>query len=68
MPLSKTGKKVLRGMQKRYGKKKGKRVFYATMRERNLQDEWEKKSKRGLASASKATRRRVARLGGKASK
>jgi len=31
MPLTKTGRKVLRRMYKSYGKKRGKRVFYATM-------------------------------------
>jgi len=31
MPLTKTGKKVKSKMQKTYGKKKGKRVFYASM-------------------------------------
>ncbi len=31
MPLTKTGRKVLRSMTRRYGKKRGKRVFYATM-------------------------------------
>lgn len=31
MPLSKSGKRVLRNMQKKYGKKKGKQVFYASM-------------------------------------
>jgi hypothetical protein len=29
MPLSGIGKKVLRSMEKEYGKKKGKSVFYA---------------------------------------
>jgi hypothetical protein len=31
MPLTKTGKGVLRGMKKQYGKKKGEEVFYATI-------------------------------------
>ena len=30
MPLNKSGKKILRKMQKSYGKKKGKQVFYAS--------------------------------------
>ena len=30
MPLTKKGKKILRAMQKEYGKKKGKQVFYAS--------------------------------------
>ena len=31
MPLTKSGKKVKRDMTKRYGKKKGEQVFYATI-------------------------------------
>lgn len=31
MPLTKTGREVLRSMQKQYGKEKGKQVFYAKM-------------------------------------
>lgn len=30
MPLTKKGKKIKRAMQKKYGKKKGERVFYAS--------------------------------------
>jgi hypothetical protein len=30
MPLTKKGKKIKSAMQKEYGKKKGKKVFYAT--------------------------------------
>ena len=30
MPLSKKGKKILRAMTMKYGKKKGKQVFYAS--------------------------------------
>ena len=30
MPKTKKGKKILKKMQKTYGKKKGKRVFYAS--------------------------------------
>ena len=30
MPLTKKGKKVKRAMMKSYGKKKGKKVFYAS--------------------------------------
>ena len=33
-PLTKTGRKVLTSMQKSYGAKKGKQVFYATMNKR----------------------------------
>ena len=31
MPLTKSGEKIKRKMKKSYGKKKGERVFYATM-------------------------------------
>lgn len=31
MPLKKTGKKVLKNMEKEYGEKKGKSVFYASI-------------------------------------
>jgi len=34
MPLTKTGKKVKRKMQKHYGKKKGQQVFYASINKR----------------------------------
>lgn len=30
MPLTKKGKKIKRAMEKQYGKKKGKQVFYAS--------------------------------------
>lgn len=30
MPLTKKGSKIMRAMDKEYGSKKGKRVFYAT--------------------------------------
>jgi hypothetical protein len=47
MPLSKSGKKILKSMQKQYGEKKGKGVFYASM---NLKkpgtEKWHKKSKK----------------------
>ena len=35
MPLTKTGKKILKAFEEEYGKKKGDRIFYA----------WEKKHK-----------------------
>jgi hypothetical protein len=31
MPLTKKGKKILKQMQKEYGKERGKRVFYASV-------------------------------------
>jgi hypothetical protein len=36
MPLTKTGKKVLRSMRKEYGTKKGKSVFYASINKGRL--------------------------------
>ena len=30
MPLTKKGRKIMRSMVRQYGKKKGKRVFYAS--------------------------------------
>ena len=34
MPLTRGGRKMKRAMQKRYGKKKGIRIFYATENKR----------------------------------
>lgn len=36
MPLNKKGKKIMRSMQKQYGKKKGKQVFYASENKGNI--------------------------------
>jgi len=51
MPLTKTGRKVLRSMQAQYGSKKGKQVFYAKMnKEDGYTEGWHesrKKSKKG---------------------
>jgi hypothetical protein len=44
MPLTKTGKKVLRSMRKEYGKKKGQSVFYASINKGKLKG-MEKKRK-----------------------
>ena len=44
MPLSETGSKVLKQMKKRYGKKKGTSVFYATMKKRGMKGDWENKN------------------------
>jgi len=47
MPLTKTGKKVLKNMRKEYGTKKGKRVFYATMNKNKFKtSKWHKSKKR----------------------
>lgn len=39
MPLSETGEKVLREMRKKYGRKKGESIFYATMKKNGMKDE-----------------------------
>lgn len=36
MPLTKTGKKILSKMKKEYGNKKGKSVFYASIKKGTL--------------------------------
>lgn len=43
MPLTQTGRKVMKSMAKTYGKKKAKSVFYATANKLNKR--WHKKSK-----------------------
>lgn len=40
-PLSGSGAKVLKSMEKQYGKKKGKSVFYAT-KNKNKMSKWDK--------------------------
>jgi hypothetical protein len=45
MPLTKTGKKVLRSMRKEYGKKKGTGVFYASINKGRLKGMERKKRK-----------------------
>jgi hypothetical protein len=43
MPLTKEGQKVLKAMQKEYGKEKGKRVFYASVRKgKKGSEKWHK--------------------------
>ena len=39
MPLTKTGKKVLKAMKKEYGDKKGEEIFYATMKKHGTEEE-----------------------------
>ncbi len=39
--LTETGKQILREMRKKYGRKRGEQIFYATMRKRDMQDEQE---------------------------
>ena len=47
MPLTKTGRKVLRSMQKQYGTKKGKSVFYASINARKRgASKWHAKKRR----------------------
>jgi len=41
MPLTETGRKVLREMKKKYGKKKGEEVFYASINKKKKgSDKW----------------------------
>jgi hypothetical protein len=44
MPLSETGKRVLKKMRKTYGKKKGESVFYATENKKGGK-QWHKKGR-----------------------
>jgi len=47
MPLTKSGKKVLRKMKQQYGEKKGKRVFYASINKgKKGSKKWHKKTKK----------------------
>jgi hypothetical protein len=46
MPLTETGKKVLRSMKKQYGSEKGKRIFYASINANKPgSGKWHKKRK-----------------------
>jgi len=46
MPLTKSGKKVMRSMKKQYGAKKGKSVFYASLNKKKKgSSKWHKKRK-----------------------
>jgi hypothetical protein len=46
MPLTKSGKKVLRRMQKEYGKEKGREVFYASInKHKKGSEKWHRKKK-----------------------
>ena len=48
MPLTKSGKKVLRSMEKSYGEGKGKEIFYASINaNKKGSSKWHGKSKRG---------------------
>lgn len=48
MPLTETGRTILRSMQEDYGsKKKGKQVFYATKNKKNMPWDRAKKPARG---------------------
>ncbi|GAG89242.1 unnamed protein product [marine sediment metagenome] len=48
MPLTKTGRKVKRSMQKHYGKEKGKEVFYASINKRKAgSSKWHRKEIKG---------------------
>ena len=45
VPLTKKGKKMMSSMKKQYGMKKGKSVFYATVRKKKLKGMERKKKK-----------------------
>jgi len=45
VPLTKKGKKMMSSMKKQYGTKKGKSVFYATVRKKKLKGMERKKKK-----------------------
>ena len=46
MPLTKTGRKVMKSMKEQYGSKKGKQVFYASIQVGKAgSGKWEKKDK-----------------------
>lgn len=45
MPLTKSGKKILKNMIAKYGKEKGERIFYAMINEkRKGTEKWHKKN------------------------
>ena len=47
MPITKTGKKVMRNMKKQYGEKEGERVFYASRNAKKPGSEkWERRKKK----------------------
>ena len=45
MPLTKKGKKIKKVMEKKYGKEKGKKVFYASERKGTIKGVAKKKKK-----------------------
>lgn len=47
MPLTKKGSKIMRAMRKQYGKKRGKRVFYASRNKGVIEGVEHKRKKRG---------------------
>lgn len=44
MPLTESGKKILKSYQKQYGKKKGERFFYASIRKGVLPTKLERRN------------------------
>jgi len=47
MPLTAKGKKILKAMQREYGKEKGKQVFYASINKGTVKGAERKTKKRG---------------------
>jgi len=46
MPLTKKGRKIKKAMEKQYGKKKGKKVFYAGQNKGTIKGTHKKRKKR----------------------
>ncbi len=46
MPLTKKGRKIKKAMEKQYGKKKGKKVFYASQNKGTIKGTHKKRKKR----------------------
>lgn len=46
MPLTAKGEKIIKAMEKEYGKKKGKAVFYASINKGKIKGAHKKKKKR----------------------
>ena len=62
MPITSSGEKVLRKLQKEYGKKKGARVFYAMIvMQKKGSGKWHGKPSKKMRKAQRTFRRRMKR-------
>ena len=53
MPLTKTGKGVMKSMMEQYGAKKGKQVFYASINAKKTgSSKWHRKSKSNYSNSA----------------